>query len=85
MPQDDDVVTPPVALGDTEHGPFGVNAGSVGAWPPDGVAPGESEPPDVPLTELELTELLFCACAGAKASPAEIARMKRRLIALSIS
>jgi hypothetical protein len=30
LPQDDDVVTPPVALGDTEHGPCGVNAGLVG-------------------------------------------------------
>ena len=30
VPQDDDVVTPPVALGDTEHGiPCGLNAGLV--------------------------------------------------------
>jgi hypothetical protein len=51
VPQEEDVVTPPVSLGDTEHGPCGVNAGSAGAAPPEGVAPGESVPPDTELTE----------------------------------
>ena len=60
MPQDDDVVTPPVALGDTEHGPCGVNAGLISPWAPEGVAPdaalgvalGDSEPPGVVLADL---------------------------------
>jgi hypothetical protein len=56
VPQDDDVVTPPVALGDTEQGPSGVNAGLVSPWPPEsvepGVALGDSEPPGVVLADL---------------------------------
>lgn len=60
VPQDDDVVTPPVALSDTEQGiPFRLKAGSVGVTGPEcapGVpgesVPGESGPPDAPLAEL---------------------------------
>lgn len=56
MPQDEDVVTPPVALGDTEHGPCGMNAGLVSLWPPEGAAPrvtvGDSETLGVALAGL---------------------------------
>lgn len=81
VPQDDDVVTPPVALGDTEQGiPCRLNAGSVGTWLRDRAAPGGSEAPGA-----EPAELLSCAYAGANAaSPMVIAKIKRRLIALSI-
>jgi len=56
VPQDEDVVTPPVALGDTEHGPCGMNAGLVFPWPPEVAAPGvtvgDSETPGVVLAGL---------------------------------
>jgi hypothetical protein len=80
VPQDGDVVTPPVAFGDTEQGiPCRLNVGSVGAALPDCVVPGT-----------ELAELPSCAWTGTNAaSPPVIARtktrMKRRFIALSIA
>lgn len=46
LPQDDDVVMPPVALSETEHGiPCSISTGLVGAVSPD-VAPGVMEEGD---------------------------------------
>jgi len=85
VPQEDDVVTPPVALGDTEHGPCGVNAGSACRSLPEDAVPGvaicDGEPPTV-----EFAGFVLCASADPNAaSPMMIARMKGRAITLSIS
>ena len=84
MPQEDDVVTPPVALGDTEHGPCGMNAGLVSFWPPEVAAPGVTVG-DSETLGVALEGLPRWALAGPNAaSPKMTARMKWRFIALSI-
>lgn len=76
VPHDEDVVTPPVELSDTEHGmPLRLRAGSVGAA--DEFAPGVGGPPDGPIEPGTPAGLPVCAWACA-VSPRIIVKTNRR-------
>jgi hypothetical protein len=84
LPQDEDVVTPPVALSETEHGmPRRLSAGSI--WLPDDAVPGACAP-GVPAIEPaaagDAAGFVVCACAGARIMRAKIAaKMNKRFMA----